>query len=140
MSLLNRIVVPILALVLLYAGWRMAGWPGVALAGGALVMYGLLHFNRVMHVMRKAADRPKGYVGSAVMLNAKLKTGVNLLHVMAITKALGEPMSREGDQPEIYRWTDGTGSSVTCEFVDGQLAKWELQRPSGGEPAAPTGS
>src|SRR4051812_25798925 len=71
----QKVVVPILAIVLLAIGWRMAGWPGVALAVGALVMYLLLHFNRLMAVMRKAADRPKGYVGSAVMLNAKLKPG-----------------------------------------------------------------
>ncbi|HUR87643.1 MAG TPA: glycerate kinase [Ramlibacter sp.] len=130
MNSINRIVVPILAAALVYAGWRMAGWPGVALAAGALVMYGLLHFNRVMHVMRKAAGRPKGHVGSAVMLNAKLRTGVNLLHVMAITQALGEPLSREGQEPEIYRWSDGTGSSVTCEFAGGRLVKWDLSRPA----------
>ena len=49
-----------------------------------------------------------GYVGSAVMLNAKLKPGVNLLHVMAMTGALGEQLSPKDEQPEIYRWTDGS--------------------------------
>jgi hypothetical protein len=131
----RSIALPILGVGLVAAGWQTAGWPGVALVAGAMVMYLLLHFNRVMHVMRKAANQPKGYVGSAVMLNAKLKPGVNMLHVMAITHSLGEPVSAEGAQPEVYRWTDGTGSSVTCEFAGGLLTKWELVRPS--EPAGP---
>ena len=33
-------------------------------------------------VLKRASKSPKGYVGSAVMLNAKLKKGVNLMHVM----------------------------------------------------------
>ena len=30
---------------------------------------------------------------------------------------------------EIYRWTDGTRSHVTCEFRQGKLVKWTLERP-----------
>ncbi len=67
-------------------------WPAAA-----VVMYLLLHFTRLMHVLKSAADRPVGYVGSAVMLNAKLKPGVNLLHVMALTESLGERVSAEGE-------------------------------------------
>src|SRR4051812_48547642 len=126
----QKILFPVLAAVVLVGAWQGYGWGGVALAGGAIVLYLLLHFNRLMHVIRKAADRPKGYVGSAVMLNAKLKPGVNLLHVMSRTESLGEPLSAEGRQPEVFRWTDGGGSSVTCEFVNGKLAKWTLHRPS----------
>jgi hypothetical protein len=134
---LQKIILPILGVVLVVLGWRAAGWGGVAFAVGAIVMYVLLHVNRMMSVLRKAADRPKGYVGSAVMLNAKLKPGVNLLHVMAITSSLGEQLSPEGGEPEIFRWTDGTGSSVTCEFANGRLAKWDLYRPPGEEAAPP---
>src|SRR5256885_11856528 len=79
--------------------------------------------------MRKAADRPMGYVGSAVMLNVKLKPKVSLMHVVAMTRSLGERLSEEGQQPEIYRWTDGTQSHVTCEFKSGRLMKWTLVRP-----------
>src|SRR5262245_60771775 len=71
----QKILFPILAGVVLVGAWQGYGWGGVALAGGAIVMYLLLHFNRLMHVIKKASDRPKGYVGSAVMLNAKLKPG-----------------------------------------------------------------
>ena len=58
---------------------------------------GLLHFDtRLMgNVMQKARHNPIGYVASAVMLNAKLKPGVNLMHVMAMTRALGEQLSAE---------------------------------------------
>jgi hypothetical protein len=125
----QRILFPILAGVALVGAWQGYGWGGVALVGGAIVMYLLLHFNRLMHVIKKASDRPKGYVGSAVMLNAKLKEGVNLLHVMALTESLGEQLSPQGVQPEIFRWTDGTHSSVTCEFKAGKLVQWTLYRP-----------
>ena len=125
----RKILVPVLGVVLVAGAYRAASWAGVALAVSGLVMWMLLHFTRVTKVLGKAADRPLGYVGSAVMLNAKLKTGVNLLHVMAITQALGERLSPENQDPEIYRWTDGTASSVTCEFAKGKLVKWTLFRP-----------
>jgi hypothetical protein len=118
--------------------WQAYGWQGAALAGGALVMYLLLHFNRMMHVLKKAAERPKGYVASAVMLNARLKPGVNLLHVMAMTESLGEQLSPEGEQPEVFRWTDGSQSHVTCEFARGRLAKWTLHRPPETGDASPS--
>ena len=92
-------------------------------------MWALLHFTRLVNVMKKAAKRPIGYVGSAVMLNARLAEGVNLMHVVAMTQALGELLSAEGADPEIYRWTDGTRSHVTCEFRQGKLVKWTLERP-----------
>jgi hypothetical protein len=117
--------------------WQAYGWQGAALAGGAVVMFLLLHFNRMMHVLKQAAERPKGYVGSAVMLNAKLKPGVNLLHVMAMTQSVGEQLSEDGAATEVFRWTDGTQSSVTCEFSKGRLAKWTLYRPPVPDEASP---
>ena len=96
-------------------------------------MWALLHFNRLLQVLKRAADRPIGYVGSAVMLNAKLQPGVTLLNVMARTQALGELLSEKDAQPEIYRWTDGTQSHVTCTFKDGKLQHWTLVRPETAE-------
>lgn len=106
-----------------------AGWPGVALVAGGIVMWLLLHFNRTMQVLKRAADRPIGYVDSAVMLNAKLKPGVNLLHVMAMTRSMGEQLSPKEQQPEVFRWKDNSDSHVTCEFANGKLVKWVLWRP-----------
>ena len=126
---LRNIFVPAGVIGLVLVGYASAGWPGVAAVVGGLVMWALLHFTRLMNVMRKAADRPIGHVGSAVMLNARLKPGVNLMHVMAMTQSLGERLSAENAQPEVYRWTDGTQSHVTCEFANGRLQKWTLERP-----------
>jgi len=133
----QKILLPIAGAAMVVIAWQAYGLAGAALAGGALVMYLLLHFNRMMHVLKKAADRPKGYVASAVMLNAKLKPGVNLLHVMAMTESLGELVSAEGAEPEVFRWTDGTQSHVTCEFAHGKLAKWTLYRPPAPDEASP---
>ena len=126
---LRNILVPLGAVTLIGFGFSAYGWAGVAAVVGGLVMWALLHFTRLVNVMKKAAKRPIGYVGSAVMLNARLAEGVNLMHVVAMTQALGEPMSADGADPEVYRWTDGTRSHVTCEFRSGKLAKWTLVRP-----------
>lgn len=131
----QKILVPVGCVVLVAAAYQAYGWRGVAVAVGALVMWLLLHFTRMMQVLKRAANRPIGYVGSAVMLNAKLKPGVTLLHVVAMTKALGELQSPKDTQPELYRWTDGTQSYVTCEFNGGKLKKWELVRPVQAEEA-----
>jgi hypothetical protein len=126
---IRSILVPVGALALMALAYRQYGGMGVAAVGGGLLMWLLLHYTRMVNVMAKAANRPIGYVPSAVMLNAKLKTGVNLMHVVAMTQALGEQLSPEGAQPEQFRWTDNTQSSVTCEFANGRLVRWSLQRP-----------
>lgn len=133
---LRNILVPIGLVVLMIAAYRSASWPGVAAVAGGIIMWGLLHFTRLMSIMKKASNRPIGYVGSAVMLNVKLRPKVALVHVIAMTRSLGLRLSEEGQSPEIYRWTDGTNSSVTCEFVNGRLMKWELQRPQQTDDAA----
>lgn len=133
---MRNIVIPLGLAVLIYVAYDSLGWQGVAAVGGGILMWLLLHFTRLMTVMRRAAERPIGYVGSAVMLNAKLKPKVNLMHVVAMTRSLGVRISQEGQDPEVYRWTDGTDSHVTCEFVQGRLVKWTLERPQKPEPAA----
>jgi hypothetical protein len=141
----QRVLVPILGVVLVVGAWSAYGWAGVALVSGGILMWVLLHFNRMMTALRRAAGRPIGYVDSAVMLNAKLKPGVPLLHVVSMTRSLGELLSPKDEQPEIYRWTDTTDSHVTCEFNGGKLARWKLERPAPGDeasasPSAATGS
>jgi hypothetical protein len=64
------------------------------------------------------------------MLNAKLKPSSTLLHVVAMTRALGELRSPKDTQPEIYRWTDAGESYVDCTFVDGKLTHHKLVRPA----------
>ncbi len=132
---LRNILFPLGGLALIGFGFYAYGWAGVAAVVGGLVMWALLHFTRLVNVMKKAAKRPIGYVGSAVMLNARLVEGVNLMHVMAMTQALGEQMSPANAEPEVYRWTDGTKSHVTCEFRQGKLVKWVLFRPEADDAA-----
>lgn len=137
---LRNILVPLGAVALIGLGFQAYGWAGVAAVAGGLVMWALLHFTRLVNVMKKAANRPMGYVGSAVMLNARLRPGVNLMHVVAMTQSLGEQLSAQDAQPEIYRWTDGTQSHVTCEFHHGKLAKWALVRPQAEDATPPQGA
>lgn len=133
----QRVFVPVAGVVLVAAAWRAYGWAGVAVAAGGIVMWVLLHFTRLMHVLKQAADRPVGYVASAVMLNAKLQPGMPLLKVIALTRALGEQRSEPDAQPEVFRWSDTGGSQVTCTFANGRLAAWNLERPDTPPPQAP---
>ena len=141
----QKYLIPVASVVMVAAAYRSYGWGGVAIVVGGLVMWVLLHFTRMMQVLKRAANRPIGHVDSAVMLNAKLKPGVTLLHVVAMTRALGELLMPKDTQPELFRWTDGTRSSVTCEFAQGRLLRWELSRPLGDDdaplaPVAETGA
>jgi hypothetical protein len=137
---LQKIFVPVLGVAVVVVAYRSAGWGGVALAAGGIVMWMLLHFTRMMKVLQRASNRPVGFVDSAVMLNARLRPGVNMLHVVAMTRALGDQLSEKDAQPEVFRWTDGSASHVTCTFENGKLVKWELVRPQPGpeEPPQPT--
>ena len=113
------------------------GWPGVVAVSGAIVMWMLLHFTRMLTVLKRAANKPIGYVGSAVMLNVKLRKNVNLLHVTALTKSIGLLQTEKDAQPEIYRWTDNSQSHVTCTFMNGKLQSWDLYRPPVAEETTP---
>lgn len=115
-------------------GYHYAGWPGVALSAGALVMWVLLHFTRLIRVLQRAGRRPIGYLDSAVMLNAKLKRGMTLMHVIAMTRSLGQLQSEKDAQPEVFRWTDPSDSWVECVFDGGRLVRHEMYRP----PAPPS--
>ena len=125
----KKIFVPIAGVVIVVLAYRFYGWGGVAAAATGFVMWTLLHFTRLMQVLKRAANRPIGYVDSAVMLNAKLKPGMTLLHVVAMTRSLGELKSEKDAQPELFRWTDNSQSHVTCTFMSGKLADYELFRP-----------
>ena len=126
--MVQTIAVRIGAVALLVMGYHWYGWPGVAGAVGALVMWMLLHFTRMLQVLRRASHRPKGHVESSVMLNARLHPGVSLMQVVALSRSLGELRSPAGEQPEVFRWTDTGQSFVECEFQGGKLASWRLDR------------
>lgn len=131
----QKILVPLSGIVAVALAYRLYGWMGVAAVGSGLMMWLLLHFTRMMTILKRAANRPIGYVDSAVMLNAKLKPGMTLMHVIAMTRALGQLQTEKDVQPEIFRWTDASQSHVSCTFVDGKLAQYALFRPT--EPVPP---
>ena len=137
---LSKLFVPVGGLILLGVAYRSYGWAGVALVGGAIVMFLLMHFNRTMQVLKRAANRPIGTVASAVMLNAKLKRKATLLHVIAMTRALGELRSPKDEQPELFRWTDAGGSWVDVSFAGGKVTEWTLVRPQAIEDEAAAGA
>jgi hypothetical protein len=126
----SKILIPVGVIVFVAGAWHQYKWPGVAVATGAVVMWILLHFTRMVTVLSRAANRPVGHVDSAVMLNVKLRKGVNLMHVIAMTKSLGQRLSEENKQPEIFKWTDSGDSFVVCTFKDGKLQGWDMTRPA----------
>jgi len=135
----QKILVPLGGIVLLGLAYRAYGWAGLAMAATGGVMWMLLHFTRLMQVLKRAAKRPIGFVDSAVMLNAKLRPQVNLMHVIALTKSLGQLQTPKDTQPEIFTWTDGSQSVVRCEFLNGRLQSWTMTRPDVTEDS-PSGS
>ena len=133
---LNNILIPALAIVVLIWAYDSMEWLGVGLAFTAMVSWFLLHYTRLIHIFNRAAKRPLGYVDSAVMMHVKIKKDMPLLKVIALTKSLGRKegeMTHPPVDPEIYTWTDGSNSSVRCEFVGGRLTVWELRRPQHNE-------
>lgn len=132
----QRLAIAVIAAALLFWGHRQFGWAGVAAVAGGLVMWLLLHFTRLMAVMRRAAQRPIGHVDSAVMLNARLQAGMPLVGVTGLARALGEKVSPEGEEPEVYRWTDPGDASVQARFANGKLQDWGLKRPDAPSPGA----
>jgi hypothetical protein len=115
--------------------WRAGGWRGIVLLVSGLALWVTVYVTRVIAVMKRAADRPVGHIDSAVMFNSQLKVGQQLLHVLALTRSLGQLLSEAEAQPEVYGWRDAGGSRVTAEFEGGRLTRWRLERP-GQEPSA----
>ena len=115
-----------LAIAAVVAGYWSYGWPGLALALTAIVFWLLLQFSRAMRVMRKAGNAPLGQVGSAVMLNAKLRPGMTMLEILPLTGSLGAVVGDAAD--ESFRWRDAGGASVRLLLKNGRLESWQLER------------
>ena len=125
----RKFLIPVGLAALLVLSYQAWGWPGVAFISGGIVLWLLLHFNRMMQVIRRASNSPVGYVGSAVMLQSRLRAGLPLMQVMALTRSLGEQLSAPDAQPEQYRRTDPSEAWVICDFAQGRLVRWEFGRP-----------
>ena len=115
----------LLAPVALGVGYWQYGWPGLVLALTVIVFWLLLQFSRAMRAMRLAGSAPVGRIGSAVMLQSRLREGMRLLELIQITRSLGQKLS---DEPERFRWQDDSGASVEVELVNGRISRWTLSR------------
>lgn len=131
---MNPIVGWGLAALFAALAWHSYGWQGLLFAASATVFWLLLQFSRSLRVMKNAAAAPVGSVDSAVMLNARLKPGMTLLQVIALTKSLGRRLDEAGDA---WAWTDAGGSTVELHFAAGRLTRFTLVRPEADEPSPP---
>jgi hypothetical protein len=122
-----------LAAAAVVVGFLGYGWRGVVLALTVVVFWLLLQFSRTLRVLRSAAHSPVGHVDNAVMLQARLSTGMRLPQVIALTRSLGRKVR---DQPETFAWRDGGGDEVELEFVHGRCVRWQLRRAAAQPPHA----
>ena len=116
-----------LAALMIGTAWQAYGWQGVAVAATAIVFWLLLQFNRAVRVMKNAGAAPVGHVDSAVMFNARLRGGMQMLQVVSLTRSLG---TRISDAPEVYAWADVGASEVRVTFEGGRCTQWALNRPA----------
>lgn len=128
------------ALVLIAGTWLYFGWQAALLVVSFGSFMLLLQFSRALRLLRDASHAPVGRVGSAVMLNAKLRKGMRLPDILRLTGSLGQAV-KVADEPakgpvvESFRWRDEGDSSVEVELVDGRCQRWTLTRPPEPDPA-----
>ena len=115
-----------LALAGVGLGYWQWGWPGVVLAVTCIVFWLLLQFNRVLRVMRRAAQRPVGTVDSAVMLHSKLHPGMKMIEILPLAGSLGKAVPGAGE--ENFEWADESGARVVVEMEKGRLVGQRLER------------
>lgn len=138
-----------LAVAAVVVGWLQWGWQGVALAVTLTVFWLVLQFNRAVRTMRQASAAPVGYVGSAVMVHARMRRGMQLLELLPITRSLGhsvppDPAAGSGlATREAFSWEDASGARLRVNLVGGRVVNWVLERPAEHErpdepPSAPT--
>ena len=117
----------ILAAIAVFVGWREYGLQGLVLGATLVGFWLVLQLNRSLRVMRNAGESPIGYIDSAVMLNAKLRDGMQMLQVLTLTRSLGRRVSPGADE---YAWADAGGSEVVVTFRNGRCKSWVLHRPA----------
>jgi uncharacterized protein (DUF58 family) len=126
---MNPLLGWLLAALAVAAGWQSFGWQGLLLGLTLVAFWLVLQFNRAVRVMKNAAASPIGHVDSAVMLNARLRPGMQMLQVVTLTRSLGQRVGPAGtSDPETFVWCDAGGAQVQVSFVRGRCQSWDLQR------------
>jgi hypothetical protein len=114
------------AAAVLGGGGLLWGWRGAVLALSAIVFWVLAQLTQSMRLMRRAAERPLGQVDSAVMLQARLHPGLQMLDVIRLAGSLGRRVEPASD--DHWAWSDAGGAEVVVTFRHGRCERWELQR------------
>jgi hypothetical protein len=132
-----------LAAAALLAGYAGYGWPGVGLAFTVIVFWLLLQFSRALRALRVASSRPVGQVDNAVMLHARLRTGLQMAQLLGLTRSLGRPLHPVVDASpapapvqECFVWEDASGDRVEVELLHGRVQSWRLERAQPAQEAA----
>lgn len=133
---MNRNLGWILAALAIAAGWQMYGWRGIVMAVSVVAFWLLLQFGRTMRVMQNAGRSPVGMVPSAVMFNARLRTGMTMLEVLQVSRSLG----RQLPGTDTWTWGDESGSAVSIDMPGGRLLSWRLTRPEAAPDSEELGS
>lgn len=129
MRKLSKYLAPITLITLVSWAWQSAGWEGIVMTVTGLVMWLLMYFTNIMVIMRRARNSPVGYVSSAVMFQSKLQEGMTHLNVIGLSRSLGERLSAQDEDPEVFLWKDSNDNRVTVTFVSGKVQSWEFKRP-----------
>jgi glucose-6-phosphate-specific signal transduction histidine kinase len=121
-----------LATLAVVAGGWAYGWQGTVVALTLVVFWLLLQFSRALRAMRTAAGRPVGFVDNAVMLQARLRTGMRLIDIIGLTRSLGQELGDDiAPDRERYAWRDAAGDAVIVELAAGRCTGWRLERAAG---------
>ncbi|PKO66835.1 MAG: glycerate kinase [Betaproteobacteria bacterium HGW-Betaproteobacteria-16] len=127
MAKLRPFLFPALAVAIAYAAWQSYGAKGLLLALLMISFWVLLHFTKLMRLLRAAAKRPMGHVRNAKVLHGSLKKGMPLVEVVRRTQSLGLRHSDPEHDPEVLEWGDENGDAVICTFLRGRLQTFELR-------------
>lgn len=124
---LRALLFPALALALSYAAQRSYGAQGLLLAVLMLSFWLMLHFTKLMRLLRTVAARPLGRVSSAAALHAKLKPGMAMVDVMRLTLSIGLLRTPPDTEPEERQWADDSGQALVGRFEGGRLVWFRLE-------------
>jgi len=134
---LRSLLFPALVLALSYAGWKSYGWQGLLLALLMSSFWVLLHFTKLMRLLRAAATRPLGEVQDVRALQGRLRPGMPMHEVIRQSACLGKREAGEANgSTEDFVWHDAQGRTLRLRFDHGRLRRIERRDPPATSEAA----
>lgn len=103
MTMKPYIYLALMAFVLLLGlGWAF-GWAGIMLGTVFIVVLAASPAYRIYKLIGAINSTPEGQTANAALLHQQISTGMPLLTIVQIARALGKQIS---DNPDIYIWQD----------------------------------